>query len=151
MKLAEALLLRAEYQTKISNLQGRILSNLKVQEDEKPNENPQELLKELLDTNDELCDLIKKINAKNNTATLPDGKTLSEAIVEREMLMKKRGVLSQITAHASNKDHRLTRTEIKMNLVISIEEIQKQIDGISKEFRELDVQIQSLNWTVDLE
>ena len=69
MKLAEALLLRAEYQTKIANLQGRILSNLKVQEDEKPLENPQDLIKELLEINDNLGVLIQKINKKNNAAT----------------------------------------------------------------------------------
>ena len=150
MKLAEALLLRAEYQTKIANLQNRILSNLKVQEDEKPLENPQNLLDELLDTNDKLCGLIKKINAKNNTVILPDGKILSESIVEREMLMKKRNILAAIAAKAIEKDYRLTHAELKMNVIMSVSDMQKQIDVISKSFRELDAQIQSLNWTVEL-
>jgi len=149
MKLAEALLLRTEYQNKIANLQNRIFQNLKVQENEKPFENPRDLLNEMEKTNENLCELIKKINSKNNTATLPDGRTLSDAIVDRDMLMKKRQSLSNIVTNAAQRDYRLTRTEIKMNVTISIEEIQKQIDDISKQFRELDIQIQSLNWTID--
>lgn len=151
MKLAEALLLRAEYQTKISNLQTRILQNLKVQEDEKPLENPQDLINELCETNDKICELIQKINEKNNTVCLPEGKTLSNALVEREMLMKKRNILDMIAMQASVRDHRLSRAEIKMNVALSVEKLQKQIDEISKNFRELDTQIQALNWTVDLE
>ena len=150
MKLAEALLLRTEYQQKILTLQNRVMQNLKVQENEKPFENPQELLSEMAKTNEKLCELIKQINARNNTAKLPCGKSLSDAIVERDMLMKKRQYLSVIASTAAVRDYRLTRTEIKMNVTISVEELQKEIDDISKKFREMDVQIQSLNWTVDL-
>jgi len=150
MKLAEALLLRAEYQQKIANLQGRILQNLKVQEDDKPSENPQDLLNEISEINDNLCELIKKINARNNTAKLPDGKLLSDALVEREMLMKKRQILSAVAGSASQMDFRGIHTGIKINTVVSVEDIQKKIDDISKKFRELDTQIQGLNWTVDL-
>ena len=150
MKLAEALLLRAEYQQRISNLEGRILQNLKVQEDEKPAENPQDLLSEMAQTNDNLCELIKKINSRNNTTELSDGVLLSDALIEREMLMKKRRTLSNIAANATYREHRTTRSEIKMNITISVEDIQKQIDELSKKFRELDTQIQALNWTVNL-
>ena len=151
MKLAEALLLRAEYQQKTANLQNRILQNLKVQENEKPLENPEDLLNELLEINDKLCELIKKINAKNNTVALPYGKTLSEALIERDMLMKKRSLLNMIIMQASVRDHRISRAEIKMYVTVSIADMQKQIDDISKKFRELDTQIQSLNWIIDLE
>jgi len=150
MKLAEALLLRAEYQQKITNLQGRIMQNLKVQEDETPFENPQDLLTELSLTSDNLCELIQIINARNNSARLPDGKILSDALVEREMLMKKRQVLSVIVQAASQMDYRVMHTGIKINTTVSVESLQKQIDDISKKFRELDTQIQSLNWTIDL-
>ena len=150
MKLAEALLLRAEYQQKIANLQGRILQNLKVQEDDKPSENPQDLLNEISEINDNLCELIKKINARNNSTKLPDGKLLSDALVEREMFMKKRQILSAIAGSASQTDFRGIHTGIKINTVVSVEDIQKKIDDVSKKFRELDTQIQGLNWTVDL-
>ena len=150
MKLAEALILRADYQRKITDLGNRIIQNLRVQEDEQPAENPHDLLNEISLTNDNLCELIKKINARNNAAKLPDGKLLSDALVEREMLMKKRQILSNVAANATYRDQRITRSEIKMNIVVSVEDIQKQIDELSKKFRELDTQIQALNWTVDL-
>lgn len=151
MKLAEALLLRSEYQNKIENIQSRILSNLKVQENEKPHENPEELLKEAFELNEKLCELIKQINARNNSVKLPSGQLLSEALADRDMIMKKRSLLTAITAKASEKDYRLTHAEIKMYISLPIGELQKQIDGLSRDFRELDTKIQAVNWMVDLE
>ncbi len=151
MKLAEALLLRSEYQKKIENLQSRILANVKVQENDKPHENPEELLKEAFGLSEQLCTLIQKINARNNIVTLPTGQTLSEAIVERDMLIKKRNILASVAAAAIEKDYRLTHAEVKMNVTISVEETQKQVDAFSQKFRELDTQIQGLNWTSELE
>ena len=151
MKLAEALLLRAEYKTKIENLQSRILANLKVQENDKPLEDPQAMISESFELSEKLCALIKRINACNNTAKLSTGQTLSEAIVERDMLMKKRNILSSVASKALEKNYRIMRTELKMNVVVSISEIQKHIDILSKEFRELDTQIQALNWTTELQ
>lgn len=150
MKLAEALLLRSEYQKKIENLHSRILVNLKVQENDKPHENPDALLKEAFDLNEQLCVLIKQINARNNVVCLPNGMLLAEALADREMLMKKRNMLATIVARANERDYRLTHTEIKMCVTLSIGELQKQIDSFSRTFRELDTQIQALNWTVDL-
>ena len=150
MKLAEALLLRSEYQKKVENLQSRILANIKVQDNDSPLENPQSLVDEAFEISEHLCALIKKINNCNNTAKLPTGQTLSEAIVERDMLMKKRNLLASIAAKSLEKDYRLTHTEVKMNIVISVKDTQKQIDSLSKQFRELDSQIQALNWTTNL-
>ena len=151
MKLAEALLLRAEYQKKLANLYSRIMANLKVQENESPNENPDELLKESFAVNDQLNALIKQINARNNEVKLPSGQSISDALADRESLMKKRNLLAEIAANASMKDFRLTHAEIKMHVTLPIAEIQKQVDDLSRRFRELDAQIQALNWTVDLE
>ncbi|WP_154408098.1 DIP1984 family protein [Anaerovibrio slackiae] len=47
MKLAEALQERADIQKRLSQLRGRLLNNAKVQEGEKPVENPAELLQEM--------------------------------------------------------------------------------------------------------
>jgi len=151
MKLAEALLLRSEYQKKIESLQIRIGANIKVQENDSPLEDPQELIREAFETTEQLSTLIKKINARNNTATLPNGMTLSEAIVERETIMKKRNILTMVTMLAQGRDHRLTHSEVKMNVIVSIEDTQKQIDALSQRFRELDTQIQGANWTTEME
>ena len=51
MKLAQALILRADTQKRIEQLKVRLLSNTKTQENEKPSEDPKLLLKELDKTN----------------------------------------------------------------------------------------------------
>jgi hypothetical protein len=151
MKLAEALLLRSEYQKKIENLQHRIMVNLKVQENDNPYEDPAELIKESFSLNEQLCALVKQINARNNTVTLPGGQILAEALADRDALMKKRNLLAAVTASAVEKDYRMTHAEIKMCVTLPIGELQKQIDSLSRSFRELDAQIQAVNWTAELE
>lgn len=44
MKLAEALLRRADMQKKLASLKSRIAENVKVQDGDTPSENPNELL-----------------------------------------------------------------------------------------------------------
>lgn len=151
MKLAEALLLRSEYQKKIENIQSRIMGNLKVQENDTPHENPEALLKEAFKLNEQLCMLVKRINGRNNVVKLPNGQLLSEALADRDMLMKKRNLLAAIAANANERDYRLTHAEIKMYVTLPIGKLQKQIDDLSRSFRELDTQIQAINWMVDLE
>lgn len=151
MKLAEALLFRSEYQQKIDSLLQRIMTNLKVQENEKPHEDPNVLLVEAMRLNDELCLLIKKINRKNNGVKLANGQTISEALADRDMLMKKRQMLSTIATSAGQRDFRLTHTEVKIHSTIDIGKIQKEIDTLSQQFRQIDTQIQGQNWIVDLE
>lgn len=150
MKLAEALLLRSEYQKKIVDLQSRILVNVKVQDNDKPLEDPNALTEEASDLIARLGELINKINARNNATILPNGKTISEAIVERDTLMRQRNLLTSITGKAHEKDYRLTHAEVKMNVTVSVSKTQKQIDELSKKFRELDTQIQGINWTTEL-
>lgn len=150
MKLAEALMTRAEYQTKIENLQQRIIQNSKVQDGDEPHEDPLVLLTELEKISRQLCDLIKQINAANTRTLLEDGRSLSEAIVDRDMLKKKRIILSDIISAASEKDYRLTHAEIKINLLVNLGELQRQMDDLARQYRELDALIQSRNWLTDL-
>jgi len=58
--------------------------------------------------------------------------------------------LSHVAEAASVKQDRYSRTEIKYISLVNVKELQKQIDKLSKEFRELDTKIQGLNWTIDL-
>jgi len=81
---------------------------------------------------------------ENNSAIL------SDALADRDMLMKKRNLLAAIAARANERDYRLTHTEVRMRITLPVGELQKQIDNLSRSFRELDTQIQAVNWTVDL-
>src|SRR5437868_15491169 len=68
MKLAEALILRADCQKRIAQLKARLLVNAKVQEGDAPAGTPQELIAELDRVSTELLSLIKRIN-RTNSAT----------------------------------------------------------------------------------
>ncbi len=150
MKLAEALLLRSEYQTKIDNVQGRIVQNIKIQEGDEPHEAPQALLTEDLGLTEKLSQLIQDINARNNQALLPDGRTLAQALVARDTLTRQRRLLVAIVDAGSSQEHRYARSEIKFTVTLNLAEMHKSIDQLSRQFRELDTLIQSENWRVDL-
>ena len=69
MKLAEALLERADLQRRIDQMNGRLNNNARVQEGEKPAEDPKALLKELESMTSRLETLMAQINL-TNSATL---------------------------------------------------------------------------------
>ena len=151
MKLAEALQLRAELQNKSDSLHKRICDNLKVPQGESPLEDPEELLRELLAVNDRLAGLIAGVNKRNNLATLPDGRPLAQALVQRDAIMKKRKLLSSIADSAFAREIRVARiVDVKMTVMLSMRDLHAQIDDLSRQFRELDNAIQSVNWSTEL-
>ena len=83
MKLAEALILRKDLQTRLVRIQERLNANVLVQEGDRPSEDPAELIKRLNETCAELNTLICRIN-KTNSGTLMDGRPLADAITERD-------------------------------------------------------------------
>lgn len=88
MKLAEALSLRAEMKTKIGQLALRLNQNAKVQEGEKPAENPYTLIEELESVSGEMEKLIKDINY-TNCMTVENGVSLTDMIAEKDVLKRK--------------------------------------------------------------
>ena len=90
MKLAEALILRADCQKRIAQLKSRLLVNAKVQEGDKPAETPQELIAELGHVSTELLDLIKRINRTNSATAFAGRGTISDALAERDVLALQR-------------------------------------------------------------
>jgi hypothetical protein len=45
---------------------------------------------------------------------------------------------------------RYSKTEIKISSTVDVAKLQKQVDEQSKALRELDEEIQALNWTTEL-
>jgi len=150
MKLAEALILRADYQKKIEQLKKRLFNCAKVQEGEQPSENPQILLEEINNIMNELTRLIQRINKTNCSIQFDETKTLADALAYRDQLLDKRLILSTLADTAAIKHDRFSRSEVKFLSTINISDTQKQVDKLSKEFRELDTKIQGMNWTVDI-
>ncbi|AFY39374.1 hypothetical protein Lepto7376_3137 [[Leptolyngbya] sp. PCC 7376] len=150
MKLAEALILRADSQTKISQLRQRLVNVAKVQEGEIPSEDPQDLLRELNESFKQLETLIQQINRTNSQANFGEDLTLSDALAKRDVLSMRRKMLNALVEAASSLQSRYSRSEIKMCSTIDIAETQKQIDRLAKQYRELDTKIQAMNWQIDL-
>ena len=106
MKLAEALLERKELKTKVENLRARAVQNALVQEGDAPAEAPVELLREMDEAVEQLGVLIRRINATNNVTRLEDGTTVSDAIVQRDMLELRRLALDVVLNKAAVRQDR---------------------------------------------
>ncbi len=150
MKLAEALILRADYQKRIEQLKQRLLRNAKIQEGDKPAESPTDLMKELEQIADELTQLIQRINKTNSAHIIDEKMTLSDALAIRDILKLKQGIYRELAKAASVTQARFSRSEVKFKSAVNIAEIQKQADQLAKEHRELDTKIQEANWLVEL-
>ena len=149
MKIAEALILRADIQKKIAQLKTRLNNNAKVQENEEPAENPELLLTELENLILQLNDLIVKIN-RTNTLSKIDEISLVELIAKKDTLSQKAGILREFIEIASQKVDLYSTTEIKVFSTVNVSEQQKKLDKLSKEIRETDTKLQQANWTIDL-
>lgn len=150
MKLAEALSIRADLQRKVNQLKERILRNAKIQVDEKPAEDPNELLLELDQASKELVVLVKKINKTNNALEFDANNAMADILIEREQLASLRDLYRELAKQATVSQDRYKKLEIKFMPAVDVKSVQKQSDDYAKKFRELDVRIQALNWTEDL-
>ena len=149
MKLATALAERADLQRRLAELSTRLNNNAKAQEGEAPAEAPEDLLRELDEIFTCLEELVSRINL-TNSATVVDGTTLTELLSRRDCLKQRVQIMRSFLNSASAKVDRYSRAEIKIVSTVSVTELQGELDRLSKELREVDEQIQSLNWTTEL-
>lgn len=150
VKLAEALILRADCQKRIEQLKVRLSRSAKVQEGETPPEDPQALLKEMEGLLKELNQLIVAINRTNASVKFNEEMTLADALALRDVIGLKRKILAELIDAATVRQDRYSQSEIKYLSTINVAEVQKQVDKLSKEYRELDFQIQELNWKTEV-
>lgn len=151
MKLAEALINRADAQKRIQQLQARLARNAIVQEGEQPAEDPLELFAELDRVIAQLTQLVKQINRTNSAIRFDEARTLTDALADRDALMTERTALNSVlNALNSQNQFRYSRSEIKTVATVDVRAIQQRIDDLSRDYRELDAAIQQINWQADL-
>lgn len=150
MKLANALSQRSELQTRIRQLEVRLNNNAQVQDGEVPAEDPTQLLGELEADYARLEELISAINRTNNSTKLEDGSTLSDLLAKRDCLKGRLSVLRGFLDNASALVRRHSVSEIKVKSTVDVRQLQKQVDGLSRDLRELEETIQEKNWTTEL-
>ena len=150
MKLANALSQRSELQTRIRQMEVRLNNNAQVQEGEQPAEDPMELLKELEEDYTRLEELISAINFTNNHTQVDNKATLTDLLARRDCLKGRLSALRNFLSNASALVHRHTASEIRIKSTVNVRQLQKQVDGLSRELRELEETIQEKNWTTEL-
>ena len=149
MKLAEALILRADLQKRIDQLRVRLNNNAKIQENDEPSEKPEDLLNELDSNINQLKVLIKQIN-KTNCVTVSNGQTLADLIAEKDTLTLKSNILRGFLNIAGQKVNLYSTTEIKIMSTVDVPALQKELDLLSKKIRETDTELQQANWLTEL-
>lgn len=121
-----------------------------MQEGETPAEDPAELLSEVDRTFVRMLHLIRSINRTNASTPFDEQQTIADALAERDVVAKKRDLLASVAEAAGTRQDRYTKSEVKFVATVSVAQLQKQVDAISRTFRELDTKIQELNWKTDL-
>lgn len=150
MKLAEALLIRSDLQKKLFQLKARIANNVKVQDGDSPNEDPNALIIEANQVITELATLIEKIHCTNALSQTSEGESLLNLLNKREELEMRHKLLSDAIDMASNEAVRYSPREIKWKVMVSVSALQKQADDLSMKLRKLNLVIQANNWQIDL-
>ncbi len=150
MKLAEALILRADTQKRIEQLKQRLLRNAKVQEGDRPAEDPQAMLAELETASATLTGLVQRINRTNAVTELAAGQSLSDALAVRDSLGLRQSIYKSLASEATVTLNRYSASEVKFSSTVEVAAIQRLADDLALEHRNLDTRIQELNWQVEL-
>ncbi|MDY6065169.1 MAG: DIP1984 family protein [Finegoldia sp.] len=149
MKLAEALQEIKDLQNKVEALRERLTLNAVYQEGVESPEDPRDLKVELDEVIDELEILTFRINDTNAKTETEKG-SLTRLIARRDALILKRSVYSSLRQASSDIVPRYGAKEIRVYSNFDLKELNKEIDLISKELRQVENLIQMTNWTVDL-
>lgn len=154
MKLAEALINRADLQKRVEQLRARITANARYQEGEDPGEDASALLTEAGGVLDALEQLVVAVNLTNASTILDDGRTMTEALAHRDVLRTRHGILvAAADASAGAGDYnvfRQMRSELRQIPALPTAAIRAQADDVARRLRELDILIQQANWEADL-
>ena len=152
MKLAEALMTRADLQRRIAQTRARIAQNARYQEGEEPAEDAAALIDDVLHTLQALEELVVAINLTNASVRIADGRTVTAALAARDALRLRHSVLvgAADAAQGSGGGMRQMRSELRQLAALPVAELRQRADGVARDLRELDVEIQRTNWEADL-
>lgn len=150
MKLAEALALRADVNTRMSQLAARATQNALHQEGEAPAEDPMALLAEHTRLAGELQELILRINSTNLSIEVQPGLSMTAALAERDVLRQMVRLRQSLASAGSQRMDRSTRSELRYVSAIDVPALRLDADAQAARLRNLDVRIQEANWGHEL-
>lgn len=154
MKLAEALVERADLQKRMFELKNQINRNLQVEDGEKPEETVEDLMKEFTELAKRQTKLVAAINRTNSTTEVEDGDykglTIMHLLAKRDSIAQVKNQYTALSQESVETSYGRTKDDIKFVLTFSPKAMRKEADKLAKEHREIDTLIQSLNWAVDV-
>ncbi len=151
MKLAEALIQRADVTARLAQLKQRALRNARHHEGEQIVENPVELLTEYDRLAGELELLIRRINVTNLATEIEPGVTVTDGLARRDVLRLRHRMVVELADAAGTQLDRFTRTELRSVAAVDVRHLRGRADELARLNRELDTRIQQVNWTVELD
>lgn len=149
MRLAEALIERKALKDRIKNLEERLDRVAKVQEGDRPTEDPTALLLQLREALAAMEEMVTKINRTNIAARLGE-RTIMEAIARRDRLTTEQQVLRRLAQQATPTRDRFARNEIRFVPTVDAAAVQRQADEVTRILQDLDKEIQAANWAIEL-
>ena len=150
MKLAEALSIRKSLSTKLGDLRDRLYNMAKVAEGDEPAEDPTVLIGDIDRGCGQLTKLITVINRTNISVTNAAGETMTSMLARRDVMKSQIDILRNAFEQATSAGSRYSRGDIKYVPAIDVKTLREKIDRLSKKYRELDMEIQTLNFSCDL-
>jgi hypothetical protein len=150
MKLAEALMQRADCRRRMEQLRERLLTNARVLANEVPSENPAILLEQYDRTVSEAGRLMQWINRTNSSARFDQDRTLTDALAERDVLRWRHSTYRLLAERATVNTDSFSHAEIPIRSALDVGRLQREADGIAALHRTIDAKIQKLNWEIDL-
>src|SRR5512134_1989719 len=134
MKLAEALILRADAQKRIQQLRERLNRSARVQEGDTAPENPHELLDEARHVIADWNELVRKINRTNAQTPFDETRTLTDALADRDALSTEHSILTNLLTQAAGQNmpqYGYMQSNIKYFRAVDVAEVQKQADDLA--------------------
>jgi hypothetical protein len=150
MKLAEALLVRADVQKKLASLAARLQKYAVVQEQERPAEDPAEIMRQVDTVAEQLRTLVFAINRTNLQHRIKSGETLTEALARRDSLAQRHKIIQGVIDACAKPPERYGMKEIRWVTTVDVASLQKRVDDLAREIRELNAALQEAGWQVEL-
>ena len=150
MKLAEALSLRKDLETRVALLKTLLGDSSRVQEGDEPGETPESLMEELDGCLEKLEYYVYNINVTNMNVKDENGKTMTKLLSERDTLRKRIDVLDYAFKTITGALTRYSRNEVRHVVTIDQKTLRSKINQLSQQYRQLDMKIQTMNYTYDL-
>jgi len=150
MKIAEALISKADQKERLYQLKERLMVNCKIQEGDEPSEDPKDLLREIESVLENYEEMTRRITKTNSKTNFSGETTLADALSKKEIIKLEHKMLSEVLKESSVSENRYSRSEIKFISTLDIKALRKKIDNLAKEYRTLDTEIQKINWQTEL-